>query len=145
LYGTTASGGSAGRGTVFKVNTDGNDFAVLHNFAAPDSYNSFGEPINEDGVGPAGRLVLFANVLYGTASGGGSWGGGTVFALNPDGTGFTNPHSFTRTSSYTNSDGTTPVAGLTVSGNTLCGTTRSGGSAANGTVFGISLPINLPP
>src|ERR1043166_1639115 len=32
LYGTAYSGGPSGFGTVFKVNTDGSGFAVLHNF-----------------------------------------------------------------------------------------------------------------
>ena len=39
-------------------------------------------------------LILSGNTLYGTARSGGSSGNGTVFALNTDGTGFTNLHSF---------------------------------------------------
>src|SRR4029077_8452548 len=34
LYGTAAGGGSAGEGTVFKINTDGTGFTNLHNFTA---------------------------------------------------------------------------------------------------------------
>ena len=53
---------------------------------------------------------------------------GTVFAVNTDGTGFTNLHSFTAASgslvSITNSDGASPYAGLILSGNTLYGTAR---------------------
>ena len=50
---------------------------------------------------------------------GGSSGNGTVFAVNTDGTGFTNLHSFY---CCTNSDGAYPYAGLILSGNTLYGT-----------------------
>ena len=56
---------------------------------------------------------------------GGSSGNGTVFAVNTDGTGFTNLHSFTAgvdLQLYTNSDGAYPYAGLILSGNTLYGT-----------------------
>jgi uncharacterized repeat protein (TIGR03803 family) len=47
---------------------------------------------------PQAGLVLSGNTLYETASEGGSSGKGAVFRLNTDGTGFTNPHSFTATS-----------------------------------------------
>jgi len=36
LYGTTTAGGSFGHGTIFKVNTDGSDYAVLRNFSWAD-------------------------------------------------------------------------------------------------------------
>ena len=49
--------------------------------------------------------------------GGWRFGLGTVFAVNTDGKGFTNLHSF----AY--NDGARPRAGLILSGNTLYGTT----------------------
>ena len=68
-------------------------------------------------------MILSGNTLYGTATDGGSSGNGTVFAVNTDGTGFTNLHSFTALDLYyTNSDGANPYAGLILSGNTLYGT-----------------------
>ena len=139
LYGTAFGGGTFGNGTVFSVNTDGTGFTTLHSFtAAPSGTNS-------DGSGPAAGLVLSGNILYGTASGGGSSGNGTVFVLNTDGTGFTTLHTFTATINGTgltgtNSDGSGPVAGLVLSGNTLYGTASGGGSSGNGTVFSLSLP-----
>src|SRR5207237_2510237 len=98
--------------------------------------------INSDGNGPDGTLILSGKTLYGTASGGGSFGNGTVFAVNTDGTGFTTLHSFTATSTnssgvYTNNDGANPYAGLILSGNTLYGTAQNGGSAGIGTVFAV--------
>jgi hypothetical protein len=62
-------------------------------------------------------LVLSGNVLYGTAAAG-SYGGGTIFAINTDGTGFTNLYSFTPSSNRTNSDGVGPTE-LILSGNTF--------------------------
>ena len=132
LYGTASQGGNSYNGTVFAVNTDGTGFTNLHNFTALTSNT------NSDGAGPYAGLVLSGNMLYGTAAGGGSSGAGTVFALNTDGTGFTNLHSFAvvdyGSNPYTNSDGAGP-GGLILSGNTLYGTAGRGGSAGAGTVF----------
>src|SRR6185503_7790121 len=127
LYGTASGGGSSGNGTVFKINTDGTGFTNLHSFTGDSGSNA--TVTNSDGAEPHAGLILLGNTLYGTASGGGSSGNGTVFAVNTDGTGFTTLHSFT------GSDGDSPVAGLILSGNTLYGTARRGGSWGMGTVF----------
>jgi uncharacterized repeat protein (TIGR03803 family) len=128
LYGTTAYGGNAGDGTVFKVNTDGTGFTNLHNFTSRTN----GYPIgtNSDGANPFGSLLLFGNLLYGTAIAGGTNGLGTVFTVNTDGTGFTNLYSFSA------GDGGAPAAGLVLSGHTLYGTTK--GIYINGTVFAVN-------
>ena len=96
LYGTASAGGSSGNGTVFAVNTDGTGFTNLHSFTATSGSQAYGT--NSDGANPYGGLILSGNTLYGTARYGGSSGNGTVFAVNTDGTGFTNLHSFTATS-----------------------------------------------
>jgi len=132
LYGTAHNGGSSGQGTVFAVNTDGTGFTNLHTFTGIS-----------DGANPAAGLFLSGNTLYGTAKRGGGSGAGTLFAVNTEGTGFTNLHSFTALSGtypYTNSDGATPEGGLVLSGNTLYGTAFIGGSSGNGTVFSLSFP-----
>src|SRR6267154_5430154 len=49
---------------------------------------------NYGGVPYAG-LILLGNTLYGTTTAGGSSGNGTVFAVNTNGSGFTNLYSFT--------------------------------------------------
>jgi len=147
LYGTAAYGGSFCVGTVFAVNTDGTGFTNLHSFAA--MIDTFPSPspsgwTNSDGACPFAGLILSGNTLYGTAYGGGSSDNGTVFAVNTDGTGFTNLHSFTASSyeeyPYTNinSDGAFPDAGLILSGNTLYGTASRGGNSDNGTVFALN-------
>jgi uncharacterized repeat protein (TIGR03803 family) len=81
-------------------------------------------PVNSDGAHPYGGLILSGNTLYGTATQGGNSGYGTVFAVNANGTGFTNLHSFIYVS-----DGAYPEAGLILSGNTLYGTAFFGGSS----------------
>ncbi len=142
LYGTTYLGGVGfpGNGIVYAVNTDGTGFTNLHTFTA----TSFLTGTNGDGANSRAVLVLSGNTLYGTASAGGSSGSGTVFAVNTDGTGFTNLHSFTlpQTDSFlgthTNYDGASPSAGLVLSGNTLYGTAENCGGSGNGTVFAIS-------
>jgi uncharacterized repeat protein (TIGR03803 family) len=135
LYGTTSSGGGLGYGTVFKVNTDGTGFATLYNFTGAS-----------DGANPGGGLILSNKTLYGTTSAGGGSGNGTVFAVNTNGLGFTNLHSFSLTSGAlsTNSDGANPSAGLVLSGETLYGTSQDGGSSGKGTVFSLSLGISQP-
>ena len=142
LYGTAQAGGSSGWGTVFAVNTNGTDFRTLHSFAAT-SGSAGGHGTNSDGAEPFAGLILSGNTLYGTAQLGGSSGWGTVFAVNTNGTGFTNLHNFTATSGTaggcgTNSDGVNPVGGLILSGNTLYGTALQGGSSGWGTVFAVN-------
>jgi uncharacterized repeat protein (TIGR03803 family) len=140
LYGTASDGGVWGDGTVFAIGTAGVGFTFtnLHSFAGYPS----------DGTYPYGRLILFSNILYGTTSQGGNSGVVTVFALNTDGTGLTNLHSFSAviynaaSGFFTNSDGFGPFAGLSFSlpEDTLYGTAMNGGSSGVGTVFSLSLP-----
>lgn len=71
LYGVTAFGGVLNKGTVFKIDQQGNE-TVLHSFSG------------EDGEYPIGRLLRDdAGNLYGTTLFGGAFGGGTVFKLTP--------------------------------------------------------------
>jgi uncharacterized repeat protein (TIGR03803 family) len=136
LYGTATKGGSAGKGTVFALKKGGTDFTNLHSFTKLDPATG----TNSDGANPSGGLVLSGGTLYGTANIGGGAGAGTVFALNTDGTGFTNLHSFTSLDPLggTNSDGANPYAGLILTNNTLYGTASGGGSSGNGAVFAMN-------
>lgn len=129
LYGTTSSGGVPGNGTVFAINKDGTGFSILHTFTTPSSYQN----TNSDGAIPRASLVLSGDTLYGTTAFGGFFGGGTVFALRTDGTGFTSLHHFTGPS-----DGSEPRTALVLSGNTLYGVANSGGTTGFGTVFALS-------
>ena len=135
LYGTTLSGGTNGNGMVFKIRTNGTGFAELFSFKAPTNLN---DTINVSGAGPVGDLILSGNTLYGTTASGGSFDDkgaepGTVFRINTDGTGFMRLHLFGGIGG--NFGGIIPMAGLALSGNTLYGTTSTGGNGSAGTVF----------
>src|SRR5262249_43417756 len=88
-----------------------------------------------DGCGPGGSLIMSGNTLFGTTSDSipGSSGKGTVFAINNDGTAFRTLYNFTG-----GNDGAKPIAGLTLSGNTLLGTASGGGSAGSGSIFAVN-------
>lgn len=96
---------------------------------------------NSDGAAPNAGLIFSGNKFYGTTIFGGGAGNGTVFAINIDGTGFTNLHNFSKTvgSFNTNADGITPYGGLVLLDNTLYGTAFQGGKWANGTVFALNI------
>ncbi|MGD1085023.1 MAG: choice-of-anchor tandem repeat GloVer-containing protein [Verrucomicrobiota bacterium] len=143
LYGTAWSGGPAGQGTVFKVNTDGTGFVVLHGFGAgsANAYNFgrlTGMSSNSDGGWLESGLVLSGTTLYGTASQGGAYGRGTIFKLNTNGTDFTVLHTFTEIGARLNSDGGHPGP-LVASGNVLYGTTSEGGAGGWGTLFRVGM------
>lgn len=121
LYGTTFEGGTMGNGTVFAVTTGGAE-TIVHSFGT----------IAHDGGAPEAGLIAVNGTLYGTTSGGGSAGEGTVFKMTPSG-GVTVLHSFS------GSDGSSPVAGLTFANGLLYGVASHGGRFSGGTVFAQSL------
>ena len=76
LYGMTYYGGTNDGGVIFKMNSDGSGYQVLHTF--------LGYPV--DGDKPIGSLTLSGSTLYGmTSTGGTNNPGGTVFKINTDG------------------------------------------------------------
>jgi trimeric autotransporter adhesin len=89
IYGTTSTGGSAGKGTAYELSKDSNSnftvFTLLHSFTG---FSSTG--VN-DGADPIAALVQASDGnFYGTTETGGvisSPGGGTVFELSPDSNG----------------------------------------------------------
>jgi uncharacterized repeat protein (TIGR03803 family) len=124
FYGTAEFGGTNLYGTVFRISPDGRE-TNLHSFAGfPD-----------DGGLPLGGLVQGSDTnFYGTTFNGGISNVGTVFRINPDGT-YTNLYSF---GSFPD-DGQYPQARLVQgSDGSFYGTTGSGGTTSNGTVFRIS-------
>lgn len=78
IYGTAATGGAGGSGTVFSLKINGEDFVTLHSFAASGS--SYGT--NTDGASPIGGVLWLSNCLYGTTFAGGSGSSGTIFKLS---------------------------------------------------------------
>ena len=110
---------------------DAQTYSTVHNFSATND-NGSGSYTNRDGANPYAALLLADGVLYGTSFSGGDAGVGTLFKVNTDGSGFTNLHSFTGSSSEI-------TAGpLAISGNTLYGTYPRDGSAHGGSVFKVN-------
>ncbi len=126
LYGTTAGGGTNNDGTVFSVPLSGGSPTLLASF-------NF-----SNGVAPYAGLTLIGNTLYGTTGQGGNLslnsgrGDGTVFSVPLSG------GSPTVLVSFNGSNGEAPGA-LTLSGNTLYGTTELGGANNDGTVFALNI------
>jgi uncharacterized repeat protein (TIGR03803 family) len=121
LYGTTPLGGAAGEGTVFSLDPKTGTETVLHSFSN-----------GTDGAYPYASLIDVKGTLYGTTSIGGTYGGGTAFAIDPKTGTETVLHSFGN-----GKDGAAPVAGLIDVKGTLYGTTALGGRFQGGTVFAL--------
>jgi uncharacterized repeat protein (TIGR03803 family) len=127
LYGTTVYGGAKGAGTIFEISPSGGTPTTLWSFKGSSG----------DGAYPYGTLVQVKGKFYGTTSGGGASGCGTVFEFTPpaksgeDGTVII-MHSFKVT------DGNSPVAALVMgTDGYFYGTTMQGGAKNEGTVFKI--------
>jgi uncharacterized repeat protein (TIGR03803 family) len=124
LFGTTLEVNvTTSYGKIFRMNTDGTGFTLLHTFA--------GYP--NDGAYPYGSLVQSGSFFYSMTQNGGSsnTGGGTVYRIGTDGTGFQVLHSFN------GADGGGPLGSPILSGSTLYGMTRLGGTSGDGTIFRI--------
>lgn len=82
LYGTTSSGGPTGEGTLYRIDTTGSNFTNLKTFTAI-----------ADGAYPwAGLIQASDGLIYGTTTFSTISPflyGGTIYRINPDGTGFT--------------------------------------------------------
>jgi len=125
LFGTTAVGGLANQGTVFKLAPDGTE-TVIYAFLG-----------GSDGSQPTATLIADrAGNLYGTTNAGGhsdvAANKGTVFRLAPDGT-ETILHVFAG-----GTDGAYPYGGLMAdrAGHLFGTTTQGGGSACGGSGCG---------
>jgi uncharacterized repeat protein (TIGR03803 family) len=140
LYGTTTAGGTNGAGLIFSIGTDGTRYTPLHVFSYA---NPNGSDTNSDGASPFCALALSGSTLYGTTARGGTNGNGTVFAVNTDGTGFTNLYTFgsivTFIPFFMNLGGSAPEAGVVLADGALYGTTVLGGPSS-GNVYGLILP-----
>jgi uncharacterized repeat protein (TIGR03803 family) len=133
LYGTTNYGGGSlqsPNGVIFKVNADGSGFGVLG-----DGTTAYG--------GGSGYALLLGpdGRLYGVDTTGGSGRTGSLFALNPDGSGFETLHEFVDFA-----DGRYPVAGLTLGQDGfLYGVTQVNGGVFKVSPggFGFTILVNL--
>jgi uncharacterized repeat protein (TIGR03803 family) len=137
LYGATYYGGSAGAGTVFELTPP---TAPGGTWTKSAIYTFTG---GADGDAPLQPPVIAHDgTLYGTTSGGGSAGTGTVFKLTPPAT---PAGSWTETVLYNfanSGDGKMPDSPLIVRNGAIYGTTATGAGARNrgGTVFQLRKP-----
>lgn len=125
LYGVCTEGGTANKGLIFRMNRDGTGFSVLRSFTGSGG----------DGSTPAGELTQARDgVLYGVTYDGGKNGGGTVFKINPDGSGYLVLRAFSGTS-----EPATPWGGvLAASDGRLYGTSTAGGTKSQGTIYAMN-------
>ena len=129
LYGMTRNGGATaingldGAGVIFKINTDGTNFTILHSFVWGEHY-------------PYGSLILKDNYLYGMSSLEGS-NSGIIFKMNVIGTNFTILQTFNGV------NGSTPNGNLILSNNTLYGMTARGGNSNGNVRKGNVFKINI--
>ncbi len=128
MYGTTLNGGAYNNsGTVFSITPKGKE-KVIHSFGA-----------DGDGYQPAGDLLAYKGVLYGTTSYGGNGGKhcasycGAVFAISPKG-------NERIVHSFHSNDGARPYGGVIAVNGVLYGTTvLNGGSyGGEGTAYYVS-------
>ena len=139
LYGTTLFGGGGtctsqegdGCGTVFSLNPSNGAETVLYAFCSKQNCDG---RTDEDGIYPAASLIAKGDKLYGTTLYGGTYDVGTVFSLSVKTGGETILHSFLDNVS----DGQWPNAGLLDVKGMLYGTTSTGGTQTDGTVFSIN-------
>jgi uncharacterized repeat protein (TIGR03803 family) len=132
LYGTTAFGGSADDGTIYKITpataTVACTITTLHVFKGTD------------GAQPGSNNLVFGKDgnIYGTTQAGGAHGAGVVFQMTPAGA-YKVLHSFNPNPGSGGADGGSPMAGLLLaSDGNLYGTTMVGGDQGGGTVFSIT-------
>jgi uncharacterized repeat protein (TIGR03803 family) len=128
FYGTTQSGSAHGQGSVFKITASGR-LTTLYSFCSQGNC--------VDGQSPYGGVIQATDSnFYGTTSGGGANGYGTVFKLTPRGA-VTTLYSFCSQSGC--ADGEFPDAGLVQDTNgSFYGVTHFGGVHSGGTIFSLS-------
>jgi uncharacterized repeat protein (TIGR03803 family) len=138
LYGTTAGGGVAGKGTVYELSppaTEGGAWThtVLYSFTGS----------NGDGATPYAGVTIGSNgSLYGTTVSGGAAGYGTVYQISQ---GDMSGNGFAETVLYSfdkqKGDGVAPYGGVVMGASgALFGTTHAGGYKGKGTVYMLSPP-----
>jgi uncharacterized repeat protein (TIGR03803 family) len=135
IFGTTLQGGGAnGDGTVFEIARTTAGFGPLNTLATFSLPANTLTNINTNGCQPSGSLAIDANGdLFGTASSGGANGDGTIFEIAKTTAGFS---ALNTLASFDGTNGSQPLSGLLIdsSGN-LYGTTETGGTFGDGTVF----------
>jgi len=126
IYGTAYYGGSASvPGVVFRLDTNGNNYEVVHIFGGSGDGRNPGAGVTEGSDG----------MLYGTTTHGGTAAVGVVFQMSKDGIVYNVLRSFLSTGN----DGQAPNSELAEGPDgVLYGTTAQGGANGAGTAFKIA-------
>ena len=122
LYGITNTGGDYDYGSIFRIDTSGGNYSIIHSF----------NKISSLGTNPAGGIVIDQGFIYGVTNSGGAAGMGTVYRIQTDGSGMTILHDFLGI------DGASPNAPLTLNGGVLFGSTSSDSYNNGGTLFRVN-------
>lgn len=127
LFGATEIGGKHGNGVVFQLSPRRKHYAyrVIHHFCAEDSCT--------DGASPFGALLEDASgTLFGTATGGGTFGHGLIYRLSPR----DEMHwDYSILSTFDGNRGMRPISLVLGPGGALFGATAGGGAGFGGTLF----------
>lgn len=123
LFGMTTDYGLNGRGTIFKIKTDGTGYVKL-----------LDNDVGTNGPNPEGTPLVIGLSIYGVKSGLGAGSApfppGTIFKINTDGTGYSKLFSF-------EIEGNSPSGSLYSDGTFQYGMTSKGGRLDYGTIFKI--------
>lgn len=123
LYGLTCLGGAYGNGMLFKLKPDGSGYSKLLDFNGENGSRPYYASVISDGI-----------FLYGMTYYGGLNGGGIIYKIKPDGTGYTDLFDFSLPPI-----GSVPNGSLYSDGTFLYGMTSEGGSMGRGTIFKMEL------
>jgi uncharacterized repeat protein (TIGR03803 family) len=126
FYGTTEDGGSREMGAVFRMETDGTGFGLLHSFTGGDQ-----------GRKPFGSLILSGSTLYGLTSDEDTGTDGTIYSIQTNGADFRVLHRFQ------GSDGRDPCGSLWLEDGIAYGMTSAGGSNNLGVIFALDVRPKL--
>ena len=120
IYGTTMSGGTADRGTLFEYTPGASSITVKYNFQ-----------FAAEGRQPRGRMIESASgILMGICEGGGILNGGTIYEYNLSTSTHTNKANFIATT------GGNPQGGLMKANNgKIYGLTTNSGTNGKGTLY----------
>ncbi|MBC6410492.1 MAG: hypothetical protein GDA42_08555 [Ekhidna sp.] len=130
LWGITSEGGTERIGTIFRMDSDGSNFSIVHHFDGINGAMSVDDTRGGEAT-PVGSLVLAEGKLWGTTSRGGANEAGIIFTINPGDDSFTKVHDFKST------NGANPRGSLVFAEDKLWGVTEKGGENSDGTIFTI--------
>lgn len=121
IWGIASDGGAGKAGSLFRLNADGSNFTIVHEFVG--AFEGYGAPYNIPIIASDGNL-------YGTLSKGGAFDGGVIFQYN------LSTHVYNVLHEFNGAKGITPTCELYEATNgKFYGTTRGGGANNLGVLF----------